>query len=320
MENYILAKKIVNKKISNNNDLYPLFVLSIYGLLNKYKNHKNIIINLFNKTDFYIENTSIKEIIKKNNITAIDIDDDADEETGILGLSNQGYNFVIDENNNILFDGTKPFIICDKTKGNNKLLNIFIHEMSHLVKGFKNGHKTYEENNKLFYTIRSGLDYYVCEYDKETEELKEESYNQALDEAINTIETTEIIQDIKTLDGIIPDKNIQDFIDTLDKNMMDKDYGYEIIVPIVRKLWSIDHFKNLIENNIVNGTIENIVKEIDNLLGENTYENIGITIDNLYELDGQSKYKDKIKEETDYINEVIENYKNEITIKRKIKY
>ena len=315
MDNFLLAKKIVNKRFSNNNKLYPLYVLSLYGLLNKYKNNKNIVIELFNKTNFYIEKGPIKEIIKRNNITRIDLDDDNNEETGILGLSNQGYNFVIDENNNILIDDNYPFIICDSDKGNNKLLNIFIHEMSHLIKGYKNGHKTYDKNNKIFYSIRSGLNYYVCEYNKSNEEVVEETYNQALDEAINTIQTTEIIQDIKTLDGIIPDKNIQDFLNTLDKDMMDKDYGYDIIVPIIRKFWNIDSFKNLIENNIVNGTIENIVKVIDELLGENSYENIGITIDNIYNLDGLADYKERLDEEIEYINNVFENYKEKIFTK-----
>lgn len=314
MENYILAKKIIDKKYKNS-EYYPLLVLSLYGLLNKYNKNKDIVISIFRKTKIIIEEGPIKDIIGRHNITAIDLDDDENEETGFLGVSNQGYNFYVDENNNILFDTVSPFIICDKRRGNNKLLNIFIHEMSHLIKGYKNNHTTIEDDKKIFYSIRSGLNYYVCEFNKQNDELTEEIYNQALDEAINTIQTTEVMQDIKSLDGIIPDKRIQDFIDTLDKDTMNKDYGYEILVPIVRKLWKIKSFKKLIEDNVVEGNIKRINKEINELLGEDSYENIGITLDNIYNLDGCSGYEEKLQEEIDYINEVINNYKEKVLTK-----
>ena len=314
MNNYILAKKIVEKKYNKNNTYYPLYVLSLYGLLNKYNNNKDIVINVFYKTNFIIDDGPIKNIIEKANITNIDLEDNDNEETGFLGLSNQGYNFCIDENNNIITSETKPFIICDKRRSINKILNIFIHEMNHLIKGYKNGHKQHEDKNKIYYSIRSGINYYVCEYEKNTERLIEETYNEAFDEAINTIQTTEIIQDIKSLDGIIPDKRIQKFLNRLDKDFMEKDYGYEIIVPIVRKLWNIEKFKTLIENNIVEGKIDVIVKEIDNLLGENSYENIGITLDNIYILDSDKKNKEKLDEEIEYMNNIIKMYKEKVLI------
>ena len=83
MKNYILAKKIIDKKYKNS-EYYPLFVLSLYGLLNKYNKNKDIVINLFNKTEFIIEDGPIRDIIGRHNITSIDLDDDESEETGFL--------------------------------------------------------------------------------------------------------------------------------------------------------------------------------------------------------------------------------------------
>ena len=64
-ENYLLAKIIVSNKYEENNPYYPLFVVAIYALLNKYPNEHLVINEIFSKTDIYIEKDTIQNILDK---------------------------------------------------------------------------------------------------------------------------------------------------------------------------------------------------------------------------------------------------------------
>ncbi len=49
VENYILAKNTISKKLDSNHPMYPFMVSALYGLLCKYHTHKDVILSLYQK-------------------------------------------------------------------------------------------------------------------------------------------------------------------------------------------------------------------------------------------------------------------------------
>ncbi len=285
MDNYLLAKKIVEEKYSKNYKHYPLLVLSVYGLLSKFD--KNIVRDVFKKTTVYIEKGPISEIIKRHKLMNLNYDDSYDD-TEIHGISNQGYNYIYDEDGKIIEDEKKPFIICARRRNITKLLIIFTHEMAHLIKNYINDKTTREDDTYITIITRSGVNYYTCKYNKKTTDLESFSNNEILDENINTIQTTEMMEEIKALDGIVPDEEIIRLLCRLDKDFMSEDYGYDETTKYVRILWNNKHFKEIIEKNIVEGNVKEIIRDFDNILGKGSFKKLSKLLDIIDSLNGES--------------------------------
>ena len=112
------------------------------------------------------------------------------------------------------------------------------------------------------------------------------------------------------LDGIIPDDDVKIHYDTLDKELMHDDIGYELVTKEIRPLWENETFKRLIEDNIMIGNLAEIISSFDSVLGEEAFENFAILLDDYDEEimnNGISKKSKKIQSK---IRSVVNMYNN----------
>ena len=301
---------VVEKKFPNNKELHPLFICSLYALLCKYKKYAHVVCDLFLISDIYMEKKTINEIMNDH-----DLDGDLDEEDELnrtYAISNQGHSFTyVPETQEISYDLYNPFIICSLLKTNiNHLINSFIHEMNHLIKGEINGHKQFNDNNDITdCIIRTGVAHYVFKYDLYNDTLVELEYFNALDEAINTIQTTEITKNVLSLYEFVKDPEIIDFLNTLDKDKLSKDYGYEDVVCVVRELWNNDELRELFENNMINGDIDVIANKFNTVTGnDSAFIKMSEILDKIADYDLDINNKKKYNKEVKKFKKMIKTY------------
>ena len=314
VENYILSKKLVSSKYGNNCDNYEILVLGLYTLLCKYESYKDLVINVFNKTSIFIEDGSLSYIVKKHNIEMIDFDEEEEEiknsASESCGISSNGEAFDIGINGDVVVNNCDPFIICSlKSKCNEYILNIFVHEMNHLIKSQINSSEVdINDSDCIEYHVRSGINFYHYKYIRSEDCLYQIDYFSIIDEVINTIQTTEMMENILLLDGIIPDADIQSFIKKLNPCILLDDYGYDLCVKIFRHLWANKKFRELVEENIVQGDIDTIVSEFDNVLGEGSFEEMADLLDDLDKYDACGKKGRIFEKKKSKLRKIINNY------------
>ena len=312
-ENYILAKKTVSSKYLDSK-YYPLLVLSMFVFLEKYPDFKSMIIGLFEHTDIIIEEDKFTNILKNNKISYLPLDID-EEDYVTSGISSSGRSVSL-KNGELILAHENPIIICSsfgRTK--EELLNIFIHEMNHLIKGSLNSFYFHKKNNNTFYAYRTGLGTHYCRYDHNTGDLLGSDEYVLLDEVINTIQATELTQNIFILDGVIDDLRIQEYIDSLNKLDTELDFGYEEATRIFRPLWENNNFSKLVEDNIVAGDISNIIDEYEAIVGEDSLSALSIALGIINEADLKQKYGKKYKMAKKYVKKCIKKFSR---VKRKV--
>lgn len=300
-ENYKLAFETVSKRFERDDKLFYFYVTALYGLLSRYSDYKDIVIKVFNKCSFYLESGSMDDIFKRHNINNSEYDDDyiADSECNTtFGVSNQGHEFYIDENGNVSHRITDPFIACPiDNMPVERLLNTFCHEMGHLIKGEINGYEIDEDDDNISYYIRTGLAYFCYEYDKKTDELSSWSNFSMLDEAINTIQTTEVMREILSLKDISVDDGLSNFVNSLDEETLLQDMGYEEILGVVKILWNNSIFRELVNENIVTNGAEEIATLFDKVVGEDMLAEFDALINDAFSITDQDEIDyDKIDE------------------------
>ena len=289
-ESYVEALKLVSSRYDSSYEYFNILVLALSTLLYKYKDKKELIESIFKEVDIYIEKDSISDILKKNNIEIVEFGDSIDD----MGISHNGYDFIF-ENNKVIISRGKPFIICNSSCNNTELLNTFIHEFNHLIK-FSN------ETSKLDkpeYTIRNGIGYFRCIYNPKTDILYEYDYYHVLDEVINVIETTEMMENI----GLLPIDNLD-----IDKSLLSEDMSYELCVYLIRPLWDNPKFRSLIEDNIIDGSIDTIIRSFNDTLGDNSFERLADYLDDLQDLEDANNTKKKYYRLIKNIKKMVKEY------------
>ena len=306
LENYKIAKKAVEEKIGTEHEFYPLMVSALYGLLTKYKNHKEIVLKVWKETNIIIEEGKIEDILKRHNI-GLDVYNYVpdDENAKTYGVSNQGNTFLMDDEGNITFEKEKPFLICSKDANPYNLLNTFIHELSHLIKGDVNGSCQEQEEDTTIFIIRTGLAHYV--YFLKENELTLTTAFSILDEAINTIQTTETIEEILSLKEWVEEEKMKRFLEKIKKEDI-KDKGYELITPLVRKFWQNETFKEIIECDITEGDIDNIIANYDEIMGEDAFQTLGDLLEEIWQLTEEEK-DDEVDERIEKVEKLSEIFK-----------
>ena len=302
-EYYNKAKKLVSSKYDNTYEYYNMLVVALTTLLYKYKDYQFLVEKVFNDSDIYIESDSIRNILKEKNIDIVSFLEEEDMiDEGInstYGVSSLGYSFKL-EDKKFVKCRENPFIICSSNCNNTILLNTFIHEFNHLVKSSVNSLETLDTE----YSIRSGISYYRCRYDSKGDILYEYNYYDTLDEAINVIETTEMMKSIELIES--SDWTIKEYIDSLDN--LDKDFGYTLCVSLIRPLWDNPTFRSLIEDNILEGNIENIITSFDNTLKEGSFVKLAEYLEDLDFTEGFNKNKNKINRLKNNIRKMVSMY------------
>ena len=288
VENYYLAKKIVSKKVKIDHPMYPFMICALYGLLSKYRGYEELIIPLFRKTDIIFEKGNVQDILAKYNLGEDLVDfvhDDGSSQSSTHGVSNQGHVFITDETGDVHYRKDRPFVACSISNTSmSMLLNTFCHEMGHLIKGEINGFYHTKDSDNDVYVIRNGLSHYVYNYRKNYTELEFTQAFAILDEAINCIQTTDVMREILTLKDFVTDKQILNFLNGLDSSYLLEDHGYEDICILVREFWHHSTYRNSVEENIVVGNVDKVVDDFDSIMGKGAFENVSLILDNIYHL------------------------------------
>ena len=302
---YNKAKKLVLSKYGEDYPYYNMLVVALTMLLYKYKDYDFLVEKIFNDTDIYIIYDSIRNILKDKNIDIVsfleeeDIIDEGINST--YGVSSLGYSFKI-EDNELVKCKENPFIICSSKCSDDTLINTFIHEFNHLIKSSLDN----TLSTSLDYFLRSGISYYRCHYDNKKDILYEYEYYDILDEAINVIETTEMLSNVELLN--VDSSFLSNYIDSLDKDKLNTDFGYTLCVKLIRPLWSNPTFKNLIEDNILEGNVDRIISSFDEVLGEGSFEKLNDYLEDIDSYEGQAKYKKKTNRLRNNIIKMINEY------------
>lgn len=274
--NYLLAKSTVLKKYSKDNPYYPMFVLSLYGLFSKYPLYKSYIISIFLSSSILIEDQDVSDILSDYypELSESFEVDECPEGYETYGISYPDYTLYLDDNNQVVVEKDNPIVICNSRLSNTHLLNVFIHEMSHLLKSYIHCYGSEYTDESVIYWTRNGLSYYEMMYDISKDTFYDASCFEIIDEVINTIQTADVMSEIKSLDSIIPDLEISLFFNTLDKSIMEEPFGYDDIVPFILPLWEDSCFKNIVENNIIDGNIDDIVNYFDNCCFDGSFDKL----------------------------------------------
>ena len=288
VEYYNLAIQTVSKKVDKKHPMYPFMVSALYGLLSKYEGYESIIIPLFRTTDIIFEKGYVQDILKKYNLGEDLVDfvhDDGSNKSSTHGVSNQGHSFITDEEGKVHYLKERPFLACSISNTNmSMLLNTFCHEMGHLIKGEVNGFYHTKEDGNDIYVIRNGLSHYVYNYQEDYTKLLFTQSAAILDEAINCIQTTDVMKEVLSLKDITNDKRILEFLNGLDSSYLLEDHGYEDICILVREFWKHPTYRDSIEDNIVIGNVDQIVNDFDSILGEGSFEQVSLILDKIYHL------------------------------------
>ena len=306
---YLFAKKMVDLKYPNGHKYREMFIVGLYGLFCKFKKYYKTIWTIFMQMENYIDDKPIMEIIKENNL---DLEPNDKED---YAISSNVHVLITDQNDNFCHILEKPVVVCSNDWPNKEnkilLLNSWCHEMLHLLKGIINGYKIYDsEGYHQKAILRCGLSIHFYDYDKYFGDLHTSSKYDLLDEAINTIQTTEVIDEILALKEFATDSDIVDYLTEISE-FGNYDYGYDLITQEVRKLWSIDNFRNLIENNIVQGNVNIIKNTFNSTIGDKqAFSKLDLLLDHIYNADEDMESLMSYYENVEKINEFVSIYKS----------
>ena len=261
-KNLTLAYEIVNKRFNNNDTNYGLYVLGCYGLLSKFGDaYLPLVKKLFSECEFYIDNKPILELEAEANS---EYDNEIEDPTKIASSCN-GHGFIV-EDGKIKYEKIPLKIFVSTYDGNNNdILNSFIHEGAHIIKGSVNAVRECENKERL--VIRSGIS--TQEFFLKDNEVYEYACNVIIDEVVNVFQTTDMMIKIKDLDPSLLDGEVLKFFNTLKYSTMHEHLGYESYIPLTEMLWKNENFKTLIECNIVTENVDNVASGFDEITKEN---------------------------------------------------
>lgn len=287
-ENYVLAKKMVGKFLKPDNEVYPFFVLCVYALLCKYNNHKKVVKNIFSKTLVMIDEAPIDVIMRNNGIDPdkylLELYEGYDVDS--CGISSSENHFVLCNDSEFVNERGYPFIVCSTLNLDEaEILMTVIHEYGHLIKGEVNSFYSTKGEDYVGCVTRSGISFYDYRYYPDDDTYSEVTTYNILDEAINCIQTTEAARYLLNLGEIITDLNVLNYLETLNEEILSKDFGYQAATEVFENLWKNTVFRNLVENNIVNGNISKIITEFDGVIGHGMFDKLDNLINIIEELD-----------------------------------
>ena len=145
-----------------------------------------------------------------------------------------------------------------------------------------NNYSSFKEKKTINHVLRTGYHFSLFKDNPKYDEITSFELFETFDELINTLQSTEILEYIISLKEFVNDENIIDFINSLDQVKIHHDYGYNNIIPYMKEFWKNDKFKKTIEQNIISGDIETVIRHIDKTIGyENAFYELIETFDDL---------------------------------------
>lgn len=257
IEKYIQESNEISNKYNYNPNIRYLLKIIIPAFIIKYSlKREKIILDTFKNTKIYISNKQSPNI-------------------------NAFYTSTpIRENNKII---TKKMIVINNFEKQNliELLDSLVHEFNHAINSYNNEIKI--TNNLIL--LRTGLSNIA--YDYQTLLYKEKNNSYVLEEIINTKQTEEIIDIIKSFNSPLVNDTIYAINNETDNNYNSKSYYLES--SICQKILKNRTFISTLENLRITGNIDDIEDWFDNITGiKNSYQSL---INNLKKIiDLESEY------------------------------
>lgn len=270
MDKYKLSEEIVSKRFSKNDKNYGLYYLCCYGLLEKFGDkHLYLVEKLFKNCNFYIDNKSLKELLESANFDSNFINDCPD----MIATCSSGISVELDAKTQKLcaIKNEPQLFYYDCTQDANIDLISVLHESSHILKGLINNFSSLPDDSCIF--IRCG--FLVERYETDGKHIYISRQYSMLDEVINVLQVADMMKAIKSIDRTQLGSEVLDFFDKLDLDNLDKPFGYDEQVILVQSLWQNKHFKNAIEENIVDGYLDEAIEKI----GVSFVEDLSSTLD-----------------------------------------
>ena len=195
------------------------------------------------------------------------------------------------------------------------LLDNLVHEFNHAVNSYNNEIKV----TKNYIYLRTGLTYRL--YDKNTLEFIRKDSSHLLEEIINTKQTEEIINIIKSFDG--NNRNISNTIYAINNETSHKynSNSYYLESRICRQILENRTFINTLANLRIVGDVYEISSWFDNIIGrEGSYKELIRLLNDIYRL--EREYSDrklfksitlgKIKDVSRQIMNIVETFNNNV--------
>jgi len=183
---------------------------------------------------------------------------------------------------------TKKYMVLQNYKETDllNLLDNLVHEFNHAVNSYVNEIKI----TKKYIYLRTGLTYRI--YSKEDLSFIKKDSSYLLEEIINTKQTEEIIDIIKSFDD--KNSNISNTIYAInaETNHNYNSNSYNLESRICKQILTNRTFINTLANLRLNGEVYNINKWFDDITGEdNSYKELIRLLEEIYEL--ELKYVNK---------------------------
>lgn len=294
MNKYKTAEEIIAKKFDKSDENYALYYLCCYGLLDKFGHrYLSLIEELFTTCEFYIGNKPLEQLMEEANCSSETITHD------MIASCSNGIIVNLDKTiNKLQITKQKPKIFYSKTNDNANIDLISItHESTHILKGLKNYLSFLPDTSGVF--IRNG--FFVEFKQTDGNDIFTRQFHSIFDEMINVFQTADMMSAVKNIDRSKLDSSVLPFFDKLDLKYLDEPYGYNAFTDIINPLWDNKRFKNIIEENIIEGNL----KDIKDALGNSFIEDISSTLDFIATTDISKK---EIDEEFRRVKKMIYSY------------
>lgn len=192
-----------------------------------------------------------------------------------ISTSNQLYYF--DKDGRCVFEQDPPKLFCS-TLGvsQNDLLNIFTHELNHLLKSRIKSHGRIGTNG---YWLRNGLHYFTSYLQDRF--IYESQQAEMLDEVINVFQTSDIMKEIKQLDSYRFSYPLQSYLRTLDFESLDEPFGYTLTATMLEQFWRNTNFKEQIKRPLILGNLSIIEEDFNRMVEDDLFSSFADSFDEL---------------------------------------